>query len=370
VARPLIPPLRSPAPPPQLPIHPQIVAAETQQTAGDLKGVEAALAAITPAEQAAFRPVERERHQRLVDFVTARRQEELARRLARALDAGDLRLLSSTIAAMPANAEWPREVKKDLARARQAVKIDARLARAQQAGDSIEVIRQTGLLLELVPRAARARELRERIAAAVETEVDDAIDAGQLETALSRLDALRQAWPDRPQLARRGERIAAERKVDQSLEALLAAAGRLEKANDPLTALQLLAGTKPNRRFEGRFQEARQRLEAQFAQLDRRPPELALQGSPEPVYEKGKTATIPLRITDDFGVKGVRAWARTEGGAYVEVTVRHLAGAEYACEISPELHQNKAIEFYATASDGSGHVGQLGSAGRPLRLKR
>ena len=376
VSRPL-PPAAPPLPaaaPAAAPAHPQIVLAETALAANDLKAVKTALDAISPADQAALRPDERERYQRLLDALTPLQREELASALARGLERGDLRALRSAVRAVPPaeQGSLPPAVQKDLARARQAVEIDGRLARAQKEGNPPEVIRQADALLAALPRAggaARAGEAKERAAGALELTAGGEIEAGQYDAAAARLESLRQVWPDRPGLAGRIERLAAERKADQDAEAVLAAVARAEKAGKPQDALQLLAGARASRRAAPRFQEARQRLEGEVAQLDRHPPELALR-TPEAAYEKGKTATIALRITDDFAVKTVEGWARPEGGQYVKVAVRHLSGADYAMDVPPDVHQNKTVEFYVTAADPSGHAGQLGSADHPLRMKR
>jgi hypothetical protein len=361
----------SPAVPAPPPVHPQIVLAEAALVAGDLKGMKAAIDAITPAEQAAFRPEERDRYQRLIDALTPLKREELAGALGRALESGDLRALRAAVRAVPPGEEGALQpaVQKDLAQARRAVAIDAQLARAQKEGNLPEIIRQADALLAELPHAARAGERKELAAATLETAADAAAEAGQLDAAAGQLDSLRQVWPDRTGLAGRIERVAAERKADQDLESVLAAAGRAEKAGKPLEAVQLLASAKPNRRYADRFQEVRQRLDAEVAQLDRRPPELSLRGA-EPVYEKGKTVTIPLRITDDLAVKSAEGWARPEGGQFVKVAIRHLSGADYAMDVPPELHQNRTVEYYAVATDPSGHAGQLGSADHPLKLKR
>jgi hypothetical protein len=89
-----------------------------------------------------------------------------------------------------------------------------------------------------------------------------------------------------------------------------------------------------------------------------------------PEYEKGKTATIPLRITDDLGVKTVEGWARPEEGQYVKVTVRHLSGENYVMDVAADVHQNEVIEYYATATDASGNVGKLASAEHPNKVVR
>ena len=373
VVKPVPPPtvvVPPPAPAP-LPVHPQIVVAETYLGAGDLNGVKTAINAIPPAEQEAFRPDEQERYQRLVAALAPLQREALASDLSRGLDRGDLRLLRNAANSVSAEdqAALPPDIQKNLARARKALDIDSRLSRAQKSGNPLEVIRQADALLLELPRATRASEQKERAASGIETAADSEIEAGQFDAALNRLSGLRQAWPDRAGLEARINRVAAERKSDQDLESLLAAVSRSEKDNKPLEGLKLLSGVKPNHRYADRFQEARKRLEGEFAQLDRRPPELALRGT-VPEYEKGKTATIPLRITDDLGVKTVEGWARPEGGQYANVTVRHLSGADYVMDVMADLHENKTVEYYATATDASGHSGQLGTADHPLKLKK
>jgi hypothetical protein len=359
-----------PAPAP-LPVHPQLALAQTSLGAGDLKGVKAALDAITPADQAAFRPDEKDLYQRLADSLVPLKREELAANLARALEKGDLRQLRSLADAVPAadQAALPPDVQASLAKARKAVGIDASLSRAQRAGNSVDVIHFADALLAELPHASRAADQKERAAAAIETAADSEVEAGQYDAALNHLNGLHQAWPDRAGLAARIERVGAERKADQDMESLLAAVTAAEKSNKPLEAQRLLAGVKPNRRYAARFQETRQRLEGEVAQLDRQPPVLGLRGNP-PEYDKGKTATIPLTITDDFGVKSVEGWARPEKGQYVKVNIRHLNGSDYVMDVPAEVHQNETIEYYATATDASGHVGQLASADHPKQVKR
>jgi hypothetical protein len=366
------PPVVVQPPPAPLAVHPQIALAETFFGAGDLKGVQTALDAITPEEQEALRPDELERYQRLVDALAPLRREEISVSLARALEKGDLRSLGALVrsAAAAGEADPSPTAQQNLARARRVLEIDGRLTRAEKTGNALEVIRQASALLVELPRAARPREQRERAANGLETQAETEMDAGQFDAALGRLEELRQVWPDRAGLSERIGRVAEERREDQGLATLLDAVAQAERGNKPLEGLQLLAGAKPNRRFANRFQEARQRLEAQFAQLDRRAPEVAVRGSSELQYEKGKIAAIPLRIADDFGVKSTEGWARAEGGQFVKLTVRRLSGSDYVLEVPVDVHQNKPVELYVTASDQSGHTGQLGSADRPLKVKR
>jgi hypothetical protein len=373
-------PATKPAPPPRvvqqpvppMPVHGQIQLAEGYVGLGDLKSAKAAVEAITPEEQAAFTVDEQTRYQRILEALAPLVRQELAANLARGLERADLRLLRSVVASVPAaeKAAMAPAMKQDLDRAQRALDADNRLTKAQRAKDHVGVIRHAAALLHELPRATRASAQREQAADALETEAAGALDEGQFELALSRLETLRQVWPDRAGLDERFERIRAEKKADQDLETVLAAATRAEKANKPLDGLEALNRARPNQRFEDRFREARQRLEAQFVQLDRQAPALTLRGPSELTYEKGKAATVPLRITDDFSVKAAEGWARAEGGQYVKIPVRQVSGSDYEMEILPGVHQNKIVEYYVTATDQSGHSGQLGSPERPLTIKR
>ncbi len=224
-----------------------------------------------------------------------------------------------------------------------------------------------------VARIVRARrvEPRERAARSLEAQAAAELEAGRFDEALDRLETLRRVWPDRAGLVARIDRVAVERKTDQDLADLLRTVGWYETLNQPLEALRLLDGARPNPRYARRFQETRHRLETQFVQLDLRPPGLLLGVDGIPLYEKGKAGTVHLRIADDFGVKTTEAWARSEGGPYVKVAIHHLFGSGYSLDVPLEVHRNQTeVEFYVVASDLSGHSGQLGSPERPLKMMR
>lgn len=299
------------------------------------------------------------------------KREKPASRLTRALAAGDSRSLGTIVAAISARRGAGRspQARWELARARRALAADSRLWQAERAGYPLEVIRQATALLREMPSAIRASEHRENAAHGIEVMVDSEIAAGEFDAALYRLNGLRQVWPDRAGLVARIDRVAAERKADQDLESVLAAAARFEQAGKPFEGRQLLAGVTPNRRYADRFQQTRECLDTQIARLDGHPPDLALRTA-EPMYEKGKTGIIPLRITDDFGVKAVEGWARVKGGQFVKVDVRHLSGTDYALDVPVDVHRNRMVEYYVIARDPSGHTGQLGSAEHPFELRR
>lgn len=353
-----------------LPVHAQIFLAEESLNASDLAAAQAALDAIPPEQIALFTSEEQDRYQRALDALTPLQSQQWAETLTQGLSKGDLRLLRAATAAPPDAATLTPEQKKDLARARKIADLDNKLSRAQRAKNQTEILRQASLLLTELPRNSRAGQARAQAADALLAEADARAGQGQLDAALAALEQLREEWRDHPGLAERLERIRAERRADEQMEEALAAVTRAERAERPLDGLQALDRVRPNERFAERFRQARERLQAQFAQLDRNPPQIAMSGSSELAYEKGATVKIPLRITDDQGVKSTEAWARPEGGRFTRVTVRSLGGAEHEIEISPDLHQNKNIDFYVEATDQSGHKGSLGNVQRPQKIKR
>ena len=371
VKQPATPPPPPVAPAP-IPVNPQIVAAESYFNAGDLANAKLALEAIPSETQARFSAVELARYQALLDGMMPLQREELAGNLSRALNSSDLPLIRSVAGALQLQdqAALPPASQKELTRARKILELDSRLTRAQRSRNHAEVVRQASLLLAELPKSRRASQAREQSAAVLEKVADSAANSEQLDTALAQLEKLRQAWPERPGVSERLEKLRALRREEQQQEETLAAALRAGKANKPLEGLELLEKTTPSPRFAERFHQARADLEAQFARLDQGSPEIAVRSGFSFEFGKGENVSVPLRIADDQGVVGAEAWVRPEGGRYVKVPVRRVSGSDYSLEISPGQHQNKPIDFYVTATDQSGHEGQLGNSERPVKVKR
>jgi hypothetical protein len=370
VAPPKPAPKPPPPPPAPKPINAQILLAEEALNASDLAAARTALDAILPEDVALFTSEEQDRYQRARDALTPLQSQEWAGSLTRGLSTGDLRLLRAAAGSPPDAATLTPEQKKDLARARKILDLDGKLSKAQKAKNHPETVQQAALLLAELPHNARAAQARTQAADALLAEADARAGQAQFDAALAALEQLRSVWSDHPGLAERLERIRAERRSDEQMEDALAAAKRAEAAEHPLEALQALDRVRPNERYAERFQQARERLQSQFSQLDRNPPQIAMTGPSELSYKESETVTIPLRITDDQDVKSTEAWARPEGGRFSKVSVRHLGGSDYEIEIGPALHQHKSIDFYVTATDPSGHEGSLGTVQRPQRIKR
>jgi hypothetical protein len=308
-----------------------------------------------------------------LDAAGRERQAGDAGGLRSALRAGDLDRLREALRAMSGGERsLGREAPglgREIAQARRAVDLAGRLDRAEKDGDEAQAVALASDLTAALPAYAGAAAARERAAAAIESAAEALAQTGAVEPALARLAPLRRVWPDRPGLAERMERYAAEEKSDQALQGLLGEAAAAEARRRPDEGLALLRDAHPTPRFEARFRDARGRLERQLASLDKAPPSIEL-AAPPAEYEKGAPARLAFRVTDDYAVKTVVVRARAEGTAAYADLQPTRTGDGYAVDVPPSLHQNRTIEYYVVATDLSGHRGELGTAQSPRKLRR
>jgi serine/threonine protein kinase len=375
-------PTRPPAPPP-LPTAPppptsallNLQAAEHALTENDWNAAAKALDAISSTDRAQLGPAEVERLTRARDAVDALRRVALAKDLRTGLLSSDFRLVHDTLRAMTKeDREYLAhtvDANQAIEEARRAVNLQALMTRGERDGNWSAALVNSTALLGILPRYAAASELRERAAANLEQEADALAQKGRFDLALARLDTLAQLWSDRPGLTAHIERIRSGQAAEAKLATLMVAVEQTERDKAPEKGLELLRTASPNPRWAERFRQARDRLTAQLAALDKAPPVVELPQGTKLVYLKGQPASVTFHITDDHAVEGARLFARREGTEqYVEMPLRPGRGGEWHGEISFAFHQNDTVELFVVATDYSGHVGQLGSATEPLKLKR
>ncbi len=374
-----IPAPRRPTQPPSPPAAPaaavQLQMAEAAIALGDLPGALARLDAISPAELAGLTPAEQERFKELRAAYLAKRQRAVMKEVQAALSAGNMTALAGALRGLShaEEASFPRnrDFTATLEDARRALDVHAALLKAQRQGELGEVVREAGVLLGLAPRCAQAAQMRSQAAATLERDADTLAAAGNYEAALAGLATLHDAWSDRPGLTDRIDRLRGEQAAEQRFAATMVQVEQSERDRAPENVLALLRAMPADPRTRARVEQARERLAKQLEQLDAAPPSVALAQGLKLEYKKGAQATIALRIRDDHRIRGARFFARVEGATeFVELPMRRGAGEDWSVEISPEFHHNHTVEFYVTASDYSGHAGNLGSSKEPLKLKR
>lgn len=372
-------PLPSSAPPPAIPTpspsplpaeEPRLARAEGLLADQDWESLRRELAGIAPAERETFAADEHLRLQAMLDSLAAADAKRLAADLSRGLASGSVPVLRSAVAfssRVPAK-KLKSAVKLDLTRAKDALAADSGLGRAEKSGDARQILGAAADLLALLPANARAQKLRDQAAASLEAAAEAALSAGRLDEAAADLEAVRGAVPQRPGLADRLARLDRERRGDQSLAGALAEATRLGEQDQPLEGLARLARATPNDRYRDRFTRLQEKLNRQLAEIDRGAPQVRIREGFEPSYEKDRPITVPLRISDDYGVKSVEAWLTMEGGQRKAVPVIHGSGEAYEATLGAALHANQNVELWVAATDHSGHRTQLGPTS--LRRKR
>jgi hypothetical protein len=359
------------AKPPELPPAQRLAEAGLFLAQGDDDRARRVLRSFTPADQRALPPGGCDELRRLEQVLALATRDRLPGDLRAGLASGDLGLLRAAVAA---GADQPEALdapaaRDDFARAHAAVDLYGRAEQAAARGDRAQALENLGALARQFPRLTDPLALREKAAAAVEGEAEKLVQDGRYAEALTRLAPLRASWPERAGLK---ERLAAYQQYDkdeQAQEALLAALPGVERRRKPYEGLESMRNVKPTPHLEARFAEARQRLEAQLAQLDQAPPQVALREGYYLEYARGTVAELGFRVTDDYQIKSVKLMARPQGGKMREVPLTK-SGLGYTAQIPPSLHQNGTVEFYLTATDLSGHETSLGSPAKPLVLKR
>jgi len=294
--------------------------------------------------------------------------ESVPQDLASGLHGGDLGTLETVVEVASASDLPPRQ-KGDLERARNLVN-QYELARAAAAGGDQARVLERFRAMEGLSRTLRdPLELRDRAAQALEADARALARDARYDEALGRLGPLLRNWPERAgikELAKQYETAAAS---EPRQLAILDSVPTYESRRKPSEALDLLRPLQPTPHLEQRIAEARQRLEAQLAQLDAQPPQVVLRPGYPLDYWRGAMVTLSFRVTDDYEVKSVKLFARPEAGRMTELPLRK-SGFGWDVTIPPSFHQNGTVELYVVATDLSGHEGYLGSKENPLRLKR
>jgi hypothetical protein len=371
-ARPTPTPVPRPTQPPRALNY--IEDAERLFRAGDFEGAGQALDLVALADEDLLSRDDYDRLRALRDELAVQRAGSLTKDLDRGIRNGNVELLKRTVAAFSpqdlAGVAGDRKVEEQLALARRAIEAQGQLLRASKARNNAEVIRVAATLLGMLPKCAQASDLRDRAAATFESEAEALVRGGQLDAGIARLEELRGLWADRPGLDRRIERYRNEAETERRMAALMAEVAQAEQDRLPERGLELLRGAPASDKWAARVAAARDRLERLLVDLDKGSPSVQLKAGWKPEYEKGKSALIPLKISDDYGVKTVAVRGRVEGTTtYTDIPVRR-AGTEYTAEVPAAFHKNEAIELYVTAIDASGHAGQLGTAEAPIKVKR
>jgi serine/threonine protein kinase/tetratricopeptide (TPR) repeat protein len=363
------PPLPAP-PPPVESAHAKLALAKSylgEGRSGDSQ-VKAALASLTFAEQAALPPGGCNEVGALEQTLAMVARETVPADLAAGLRSGDLPLLAGVLD-VGSELDVPPAMKADFSRARNLVTSYQQAQAAARRGDSVQVLQRFQSLEGLQKNVRDPQELRAHAAAALENQAEALGRDGKYAEALAQLEAVQRLWPERSgikELVKNYEQYARD---EEKQLAILAGLPNFERRRKPSEGLDLWRDLKPTPHLAAQFAVARKQLEDQLAQLDAQPPQIALRDGYLLEYSRGTVVTLSFRVTDDYQVRSVKMMARPQGGRMRDMPLQKT-GIGYTVDIPPSFHQNGTVEFYVVATDLSGHEGNLGTADRPLQLKR
>lgn len=367
-------PAGPPIPPPP---SPQAVMAKLEEARmllaqGEDRRAEEAVRALSSADQSALPPEACARLAELEGMLALLAADRLPADLARGLKEGDLGLLRAAVATGSGlGTDLPAELQGDFERARKLVELHRLIEADAAEGRHAAVLERFAELEALAPGARDPLELRAKSAQALETEAEALAAQARYDEALAKLAPLEASWSGREGLAARAAAYRKSKDDEPRQAALLASLPAWERRKKPHEALDLLRGVEPTPHLRAQIEGARQRLEAQLAQLDKAPPQIVLRDGYFLEYSRGAVVELSFRVTDDYEVRSVKLMARPPGGKMREypLEVSRTAGY-YTAKMPSSFHQNGTVELYVVATDISGNEGHFGTADKPMKLTR
>jgi eukaryotic-like serine/threonine-protein kinase len=297
--------------------------------------------------------------------------ERLPADLSKGLREGNVEILQAAVeAGAGQEAGLAADVSANFDRARGIVEAYEQARAAAARGDHVQVLEGFAALATLLPKAGDPEDLRGKAAQALEQQAESMVQNARYPQALALLGPIQRTWPDRPGLAERLASYQTYQANEKAQEQLLAALPGLERRKKPWDGLQMLNEVEPTPHLAPRLAEARKRLETLLAQLDQQPPQVVLRDGYLLEYSRGTVAELSFRATDDYQVGEVKVLARPQGGKYQEVGLETTRTGYKTVAFDPAFHRNGTVELYVVATDLSGHQGFLGSAEKPLVIKR
>ncbi len=363
------------APPTPVPLHPDLVLADSLLADEDVDGARKAFERISDEDVAAFTDRERALYDELKEVLRASTLDEAVADLRGGLQHGSIKMLKRAMATLSgvddATLAADPGLARDVEQAREALRLHRLLWRAHDEGDHLQVLERGAELARVLPGYSGSRTLREQSVAVLEREAEAAVEKRQLDRAIEVLAQIEERWPDRTGISEQLESLRRQRAGVQELRRAIAAARAKGAAGDPEAGLEMLRQLSAPAAMKVEVEELRAALQAQLDEMDARPPTVAMPADVDLDFRKNKTLTVPFEVTDDYQVRQVRVGFRRDSEAtFHEVVVHPDADGVYRWQVTPEVHANEDLFFFIEATDRSGHVGRLGSEQQPIKIDR
>lgn len=356
-------------------IHPRLEEAELAVQEEDVAAARVALEQLTALEVASFSETERVLHedlQRAVEGISFRQAVDELRQGVRRGDISTLqRAVSSLSEATKEELASEPGLGGEIDRARRILRAYTMLQRAQRTGDAFQVIERADAMTSVLPAYKRAARLKRDAAARIVEQADAAISARRFADAIQTLEALEEAWAGYEGVQQRIELCRVRLRETQQMQTALAQIQELDRSGRPDEAIRMLESLEVGQQFAGQAANLKAAAQRHLRELDANAPTLELAEGAKLVFRKNDTLTIPIVVKDDYRVVEVRVMLRTDlESVYRDGQLAKKSGDRWELVLSPGVHNNRSVVFYAIAEDLSGNLGRLGTASQPIEVKR
>ena len=259
----------------------------------------------------------------------------------------------------------------ELERANRALRLHRQMWDASADGGFVRAIAVGSELEALLPNYSGAREVREQSATALEVRAEALIAEHRFAEAVALLESLTGVWPGRAGAADRIGWCREQVALTERQESKIANALSMGEDGDPEGGLAALSAMTPDSRLQGEYDRARKTLQDRLAAMDSAAPTIEIATEIDLAFKKNDSITVPFRVTDDYRVERVIVHARNEADdGYLQIPLEKKGDGLFHFSVTPELHDNRDVQFYVVARDHSGNVGRFKSSDDPGTIFR
>lgn len=356
-------------------MHPVLQQTGALLETGDIAAARDLIGQLSPEEIAAFSEEEKQNYEGILQAVQGSALDAAISDLEGGLKHGSIPMLKRAVAAFRHldSSEYRdrKGVSGNLRRARDILKLHADLWKAQKGGDHRKTLELAGKMIKALPGYSGAYTFRDEAASGIEQTSETALKQKNFRLASQILEPIEEFYPGRKGLKARLDAIRVAELRYQKQKTQLDDARAKGAAGHPELGLKILAGLSFDGDLKAEAQGLEKSLKAQLEQMDANPPTISPVPGQELAYKKKKSMTLKFRISDDLEVKNATILLRFEGaGSFIRKSLESRSDGSWAITIGPSMHHNGDFSFYVEARDRSDHVGRLGSAAKPLKVKR
>jgi len=354
-------------------LHPILQRAGDFLQTGDLEAAREELAHLKPEEIEAFSDEEKQSWEAISRAAQGSRLDAAVSDLEGGLELGSIRMLKRAVSAFGRmdSSEYSKEVAAKLRKTRKILGLHARLWKAHEAGKEADVLQLSAEMIGLLPKYSTPYKFRDEAAAGLEEASRTAMRQRNYRLAREVLKPVNDYYPERKGLNELLAEIDASEGRLRSQKQVLEQARVAGIAGHPESALKTLGGIDFDVSLADEARELRKSLREQISELDRDPPVVTLLSGQKLSFKKKKTVKFHLEISDDYRVENALVFLSFGAkGKFVRRDLQLDERGHCTITVTPKEHHNEDFHFYVEARDHSGHIGTLGSATKPIEVKR